>query len=225
MRASLLFLLLLATAACNRSPAPGKSASVALPPPTNASVAQAVAAGGTPQPAAEAVLSAAGPAAATLRPAPGAKPADSFGKRAPGGADPRWRNIDPNLLPTTPDPALAEFQAEQKRRDAELMQHDAEEAETVRDDRARRDDRVVRDDPRYREDPREDARYDDGRYDDGRFDDGRYDDGRYDPPPPYGGDERDFEEPPPYFEGDEDFDPGLDEGYDPEEDDRYYQRR
>src|SRR5688572_28505450 len=106
----------MAVAGFNRSPAPS-TGGTALPPPPNASAAQSVPAGGTPQPASAATVDAAKvadgtPAAANLKPAPGARPAAGMGKapaRTDGG---RWVDVDPNDLPVREDPAVAEFQAE-----------------------------------------------------------------------------------------------------------------
>jgi hypothetical protein len=145
----------------------------------------------------------------------------------PDKSDTRWQDVDPNTLGGRDENELAKFQAEQRKRDAELMAQDAKEANSRVADAAARDDRRDGDeryaDERYadprederRYDPREDERYDprDDRRD---YEDSAYgydpedeapweDEGAYDEPPPY----EDEDYPPP----DEDYDPRYDPGY------------
>jgi len=143
MRLSLLSLVLLA-AACSREPAPSQAkATSALPPGPDASIAQAVPAGGVP--------------------APGVQPAGQSDPGIPAAAlaaprnDPRWRDVNPSELPEAPaevvagkekNPELSQFEDEQRRRDAELMAQDAEEAQRNAgrvDEREPRDERYARD--------------------------------------------------------------------------------
>ena len=219
MRHACLPLLLLAATACSRSHAPSPAAG-APPPGTDASIAQTVPAGIGPAPAAS--LAGAAPVAV-----------DATGKTEPEVAasapksDPRWQDVDPNTLGGRDEDELAKFQAEQRRRDAELMKRDAEEANArVGDGRDQAQDRYAGDassDERYDEgryDPRDDAsrydpRDDERDYDNGPYggmpEDAPYDEGDYGDEPPY-----DDEYPPP----DEDYDPRYDPDYDPRYDRR-----
>jgi hypothetical protein len=151
----------------------------------------------------------------------------------PDKSDPRWQDVDPNTLGGRDENALAKFQAEQRKRDAELMAQDAREANSRVAGGEGRDDRRDRDEPyaderyadeRYadpreeerRYDPREDERRYDPREDERDYGDAAYgydpadeapweDEGAYDEPPPY----EDEDYPPP----DEDYDPRYDPGY------------
>lgn len=227
MRPLVLPLLLLAATACSRShaPAPGASAKPAGP-----SIADVVPAGGAPAPAAS--LATAAPVAV-----------DATGKTEPEAAvaadkaDPRWQDVDPNTLGGRDEGEMAKFLAEQRRRDAELMARDAEEAKARvaggREDASQADERDPGDEQRdrYAGDGRYEGERDDSRYDDRGYDprddmrdyeqgpygglppeDAPYDDGEYDEQPPY-----DEDYPPP----DEDDDPRYDPGYDPRYDPRF----
>jgi hypothetical protein len=211
MRVLLTASLLLGLAACSREPAPLLHAGSAMPPAPDSPVAQA-------DPASTA------PAASAAAPTPGlgvrdadpARPALGAPDAAVARDDSRWVDVDPNELAGAGDPALADFQAQQRQRDAELMQRDAEEAGAIGNAPSREPAQAQYppaeypqsgEDPRYRADEAPDPR-DDG----------------YDYPP----EERDeefgdgaFDEPPPY-DPDEDYDPALDEPYDPRDD---YPRR
>jgi hypothetical protein len=151
MRQWFLPLLILSVAACSQEGTP-RAASSAAPPPPSAPAAQsspaaAAAAGVMGVPAAKPVLGATTPVPVDVA---------ATALKAPRN-DPRWRDVDPAELAKddapAKDTALDSFQQEQKRRDAELMAKDAEEAERYRDGRA--DDGAPRDDDRYaqRDDP------------------------------------------------------------------------
>ncbi|MEO8160201.1 MAG: hypothetical protein ABI588_02185, partial [Arenimonas sp.] len=162
------------------------------------------------------------PAGATPQAAPGVvapAPAAPLAHAGAASADPHWADVDPNQLGVPEDAALGDFQAQQQQRDAELMQHDAEEAgamraddrrDSAREDRATGLDDEPRDDP-YDEPPPELPPDD--------FDRAAYDGGPYDEPPPYDEGEP-MDEPlpdePPFDE------PPFDEGRDPRDD---YPRR
>ena len=236
-RLPLLSLIVLA-AACSRAPAPSHATSSALPPPPDSSIAQAVPAGAAP----------AQPAGAPARAAPPDSPKAALS--APRN-DPRWRDIDPSELAgrgvspmphaAARDPALAKFQQEQERRDAQLMAQDARDAELqggrgddryARDDadpRDIRDERIAasegrdwRDSERYRRyaerRARERGENGDGYYDP-RRDDPRYRDDRYASEDDYPPEEMASDEPPQPW--DEDAGPPPDEDYDPRYDDPY----
>ena len=232
MRTRLLpiFILAALAAGCERPHAPASVGS-ALPPPPDTSVAQAVPAGGSPlaAPASVAVAAPAKvPASAVAAAAPGAAAAPSKTSTPAAAAqaprnDPRWRDVDPAELAS--DPSIAAFEAEQRKRDAELMARDAAEA-TAR--AAGGDDgRDDRDDPRF-DDPRYAPEVLDpfarGPYDDER---GRapYRDGPYgDAPPPYDEDDGYYDprmDEAPYDPRLDDYDPRLDDGYDPRYEDDY----
>jgi len=224
-------LLFAVTAGCSRSPTPATFGGAPTPP----GAAKSAAANDMPAPAAttKAVAPQDAPAAALAAPR----------------QDPRWRELAPEELEVSAEPEtkqhpeLAEFEAEQRRRDAELMAQDAEEAERQRDggERIARDGYRDARDPRYtgREgryrDPR-DRRYEDDRYaGEGRYaDESRYgrdpydrggdygDNGDYEgyPQPPPVDYYDPYEEPRPWDEGEEQ-EPEPGEYYDPRYDEPY----
>ena len=230
MRQGYLPFLLLALAACSRAPAPAPVAPAtgsALPPPPDALVAQAEAPG------------AGAPKVAVTAPKP--RPASAPGQAlAAPRQDLRGRDADPaELAPAAEDDSeLAKFHEEQRRRDAELLAQDAEDAQQrprggaeeryPRDDRYGGDERIAgeerdwRDSERYRRYAERRERY--------RGENGR--DGYYDPrrDEGYYRDERGYEYPPdeldPYAEPEAwDEEPvGPEEDYDPRYDGYEYQR-
>jgi len=222
MRLAFLPLLLLAATACSRSHAPSQAANGPKNP--DAAIAQSVPPGGAPAPAAS--LAGAMPVAVDA--------ATGQPDTPPDKSDKRWQDVDPNTLGGRDENELAKFQAEQRKRDAELMAQDANEANSRVARGAPRDEGA---DERYADsredryfDPRDDRREADDRYADDRYADRRGDDRRYDPrdderdvgdygddgygdlPPDEGAwDESDYDEPP----YDEDDYPPPDEDYDP----------
>ena len=203
MRALSIPLLLLAVAACSRSHAPAPASGSALPPPPDAAIAQSVPAGGAPAPNGSVAAAASGGDAAAAKVEEALAPPDK--------SDARWHDVDPNTLGGRNEAQLAQFLAEQRKRDAELMQHDAAEAK----------ERVASGGEQDRGDGREDPRaYADERYADERYADPREDrDDRYfdererlPPNPRYGE--------PPYDEGEDEDYPPPDEDYDPRYDPR-----
>jgi len=216
MRLALLSLLLLAAAACSRSHAPAQSAG-AKPPGPDATIAQTVPAGTGPASIAAAPVAV---DAATGKP-----------ELPPDKSDTRWQDVDPNTLGGRDEGEMAKFLAEQRKRDAELMAKDADEANSRVAEGAPREDRNER-----QADPRDPRRYADERYADERYADPREDERRYDPRDDrrdyqdgaYGYDPEDaapwdeggYDEPPPYEDEDypppdEDYDPRYDPDYDP----------
>lgn len=178
MRQWCLPVLAFALAACGRETAPHPSATSALPPPPGMAVAQAAPPLSVAPPAQAITEVAAAPAAALSAPR----------------NDPRWRDVDPAELETEAkiDPALANFQEEQKKRDAELLAQDSQAAQQHREDDARGD-RYAREEDRYERYAGEDERYDGYAREDERYaregdryagneryrDDSRYGDSRY----------------------------------------------
>jgi hypothetical protein len=223
MRTAILPLVLLAVTACSRSHAPTPATS-ALASSPDSEIAASVPAGGAPAPTGTLVGT----------PAEGASTAAAIAasEAPPDKSDAHWADVDPNTLGGRDEKAMAAFQAEQRKRDAEMMQRDAAEANArtgsgrdedryadsgdARDERDERypqardeDPRDPRDDPRYdpREDPRYDPRDDEGPYYGDMPQDPAYDDGPYAEPP---GDDED-EYPPP----DDDEDPRYEPPYRP----------
>jgi hypothetical protein len=222
MRLAVLSLVVLA-AACSREPAPRHAATSALPPSPDSGIAQSVPAGGMPAPVSSVAAVQVGPATAG--------PAAALS--APR-SDPRWRDADVGEVAgeAAKDPALAKFQEEQGRRDAELMARDAEEAQRQlgrgaadESERIAGEDRDWRDSERYRRYAERRARYRGEReagYRDPR-DDGYAGDDRYSGQGEYPPEEMDqYAQPEPWDEIPEG--PQPDEDYDPRYEDPYYQR-